>query len=136
MEVMAKTRIHRLGDLQLRILKVLWERGSASVSQVHEALGNETPLAYTTVATMLNKMESRGLVHHRAENRRFIFYATVEAEEVARNMVDHILDRIFEGSLADMVSHLLSTRKVSRDELERLEQLIAGKAKQKKGRRS
>jgi len=126
---MAKARMHRLGDLQLRILQFLWEEEEASVSRVHEALGEDSPLAYTTVATMLNKMEARGLVKHRTENRRFIYRASVKAEVVARGMVDHVLDRIFEGSLADMVTHLLSTREVSKGELRRLEELIARKKK-------
>ena len=67
---MARSKPKRLGDLQLRILKLLWERGEASVSDVHEALDAKKPLAYTTVATMLRKMEDRGLVSHRAEGRR------------------------------------------------------------------
>ena len=55
----------RLGDLQLRIMKILWERRLASVADVHAALAASGDLAYTTIATMLRKMERRGLVSHR-----------------------------------------------------------------------
>lgn len=119
---------HRLGDLQLKILKVLWERGEAAVSDVHEALGH-AEFAYTTLATMLRKMEDRGLVMHRTEGRSFIYRAKVAAEEVSRNMSDHLVDRFFEGSLLDVVAHLLTTREVSREELRELEQLIAQRKK-------
>ena len=78
-----------------------------------------------TVATMLRKMEDRGLVKHRLEGRSFIYRANVAADEVTRSMADHLVDRLFEGSLADTVNHLLSTREVSREELGRLERLIA-----------
>lgn len=94
-----------------------------SVAEVQERLGGE-PLAYTTVATMLRKMENRHLVTHREEGRKFIYRAAVSAEDVTRSMADDLVDRLFEGSLAETVSHLLETREVSPDELTRLEQLI------------
>jgi len=122
---MTKPRFHRLGDLQLRIMKVLWTRREASVAEVHSALEGGRELAYTTIATMLRKMEARGLVRHRVEARSFIYEALVGEEAVSRGMADHLLDRLFEGSLADMVRHLLSTREVSRAELSKIEQLIA-----------
>ncbi len=59
---MRKRTTHRLGDLQLQILQLLWARGEASVAHVHEALGGNARFAYTTVATMLRKMEARALV--------------------------------------------------------------------------
>jgi len=121
---MPKTRLHRLGDLQLRIMKILWASGEATVAAVHEELADERDLAYTTIATMLRKMEERRLVKHRLEGRSFIYRASVGEEAVSRGMADHLLDRLFEGSLADMVHHLLSTREVSREELGKLEKLI------------
>lgn len=126
---MRKNKIHRLGDLQLRIMKALWERGEATVSQVLDDLAAHTDLAYTTVATMLRKMEHRGLVTHRVEGRSFIYRAKIKAEEVSRSMANHLVDRLFEGSLTEAVNHLLTTREVSREELSRLERLIAERKK-------
>jgi predicted transcriptional regulator len=126
---MSKTRTHRLGDLQLKIMKVLWEREEATVSDVHEALIGQRDLAYTTIATMLRKMEARALVKHRVVGRSFVYRAGVAADAVTRGMSDHLLDRLFEGSLADMVTHLLSSREVSREELSKLEKLIAERKK-------
>ncbi len=114
----------RLGDLQLRLLQILWARGEASVADVHDLLKPERDLAYTTVATMLRKMEVRGLVAHRDEGRTFVYRAAVQAEQVGRNLTDHVVERFFEGSLAGAVNHLLRTRQVSRDELEEIERLI------------
>ena len=128
---MIKSGIQRLGDLQLRIMKVLWASGEATVAEVHKALPDESDLAYTTVATMLRKMEARGLVKHHLEARSFVYRAAVAEEAVSRGMADHLLVRLFEGSLADMVRHLLSNREVSRAELSKLERLIA---ERKKGR--
>jgi predicted transcriptional regulator len=121
---------YRLGDMQLKIMKVLWERAEASVAEVHQVLGADTEPAYTTVATMLRKMELRGLVRHRSEGRRFLYRAAVPPEAVTRSMAGDILERLFEGSLSDLLSHLLETRAVSRAELDALERLIAERKKQ------
>lgn len=125
---MSREQTYRLGDLQLRIMKVLWEAGPASVAQVQEQLGGQ-PLAYTTVATMLRKMEDRGLVGHIEQDRKYLYQPAVTAEEVTRSMADDLVDRLFAGNLADAVSHLLETREVSREELSRLERLIQERKK-------
>jgi predicted transcriptional regulator len=119
---------YRLGDLQLKIMRVLWKLGSASVARVQDALRHDD-LAYTTVATMLRKMENRGLVSHREDGRKFIYQAAVSAEEVTRSMADDFVDRLFGGSLAHAVSHLLDSRQVSRQELVRLEKMIRERKK-------
>jgi BlaI family transcriptional regulator, penicillinase repressor len=122
---MKSTRGLRLGDLQLRIMRVVWKRGEATVAEVMDELGRASRLAYTTVATMLRKMEARGLVRHRVEGRTFIYQPLVGEAQVSRKMTDHLLERLFQGSLSGMVSHLLSTHEVSADELAELERLIA-----------
>ena len=129
MEFMSKHKIHRLGDLQLKIMKVLWERNEATVAEVLDGLGHESNLAYTTVATMLRKMDARGLVTHRVDGRSFIYRTKMAAAEVSGGMTDHLVERLFEGSLTEMVSHLLTTREVSRAELTKLERLIAERKK-------
>jgi predicted transcriptional regulator len=126
---MKKQKTHRLGDLQLQIMKVLWDRDEANVSQVLELLPRGGALAYTTIATMLRKMEQRGLIGHSVEGRSFIYHAKVTAQEVSRSMANHLVDKLFEGSLTQAVSHLLSTREVSREELAKLERLIAERKK-------
>ena len=114
---------YRLGPLQLRIMRVLWSAGPSSVADVQAELEGE-PLAYTTVATMLRKMEDRGLVSHSQQNRKFFYAPQVTAEEVTQHMADDLVNRLFEGSLAATVSHLLQTREIDVAELDRLEQLI------------
>ena len=121
---MRATKFHRLGDLQLRIMKALWARGEATVGDIQGAIPGGADLAYTTIATMLRKMEARGLVSHREAARTFYYRALVAAEEVNRSVGQHFVERLFEGKLTDAVSHLLTTREVSRAELEELEKMI------------
>jgi predicted transcriptional regulator len=122
---MSRTKVHRLGDLQLRIMQILWTRQQATVAEVHATLAGERDLAYTTIATMLRKMEARGLVKHRLDGRSFVYRAAVAEDAVSQGMADHLVDRLFEGSLSDMVHHLLTTREVSHEELSKLEKMIA-----------
>jgi BlaI family transcriptional regulator, penicillinase repressor len=128
MRNMGKTRIHRLGDLQLQILRILWERGEGTVADVLQNLAG-AELAYTTIATMLRKMETRNLVTHRAEGRSFVYRPKVKAEDISHRMATHLVDRLFEGSLLDAVNHLLTTREVSAEELASIERLIVEKKK-------
>jgi predicted transcriptional regulator len=121
---MARPKLHRLGDLQLRIMQVLWRREEATVAEVHAALGARPRFAYTTIATMLRKMEERGLVRHRTRGRAFVYRPAVAEQRVSRGMAEHVLDRLFAGSLPTMVSHLLTAREVSPEELAELERLI------------
>ena len=128
---MKRNNPHRLGDLQFEIMKILWAHGQATVADVHGALANGAALAYTTVATMLRKLEGRGLVQHHNAGRTFVYRAVIAEAAVTRSMTDDLLDRVFEGSLADLVSHLLTTREVNRGELIRLEKLIAEQRRRK-----
>lgn len=95
-----------------------------TASRVHAALQPERSLAPTTVATMLGKMEGRGLVKHREQGRTFIYRAAVDAESVTRGLGDHFVERLFAGSVASAVMNLLRTREVSAQELDELEKLI------------
>jgi BlaI family transcriptional regulator, penicillinase repressor len=126
---MPKSKVYRLGDLQLKIMKLLWAQPEATVGEIHQSLARDGDWAYTTMATMLRKMEARGLVRHRVHERKFLYRAAARAEDVTRRISAHFIDRLFEGSLADMVAHLLTTREVSREELARLEALIAERKK-------
>ncbi len=120
---MAGKTPYRLGDLQLRIMQVLWDGAPLTVTEVQQQLGGSS-LAYTTIATMLRKMEQRGLVTHREEGRRFVYESDVSADEVTRSMASDLVDRLFSGSLAETMSHLLETREVSRRELKQLQELL------------
>ena len=119
---MFKKKIHRLGDLQLKIMKVLWAQPEANVNDVQKSLGSS--LAYVTIATMLRKMEERGLVEHRVEGRTFIYRFKITESEVTQGMVSELLEYFFSGSLPAMVSHLLTNREISKEELIELEKLI------------
>jgi BlaI family transcriptional regulator, penicillinase repressor len=124
---------HHLGDLQLAIMRVLWNHGEATVAEVHEALEPERGLALTTIATMLTKMEKKGVVEHRAEGRRFIYQPLVSEDQVRRSMVADLTSQLFRGDVTALVNHLLSEHEIDAQELAQLRELIASRGR-KEGR--
>ena len=115
---------YHLGDLQLAIMRVLWARGESTVADVHEALEPERGLALTTIATMLVKMEKKGVVDHRTEGRRFIYRPLVSEGQVRRSMVADLTTQLFRGDVAALVNHLLSEHDIQSQELAQLRDLI------------
>lgn len=121
---------HHLGDLQLAIMRVLWNRGEATVAEVHETLEPERGLALTTIATMLTKMEKKGVVDHRAEGRRFIFRPQVSEEQVRRSMVADLTSQLFRGDVTALVNHLLAEHEIDARELAQLRKQIAARGRE------
>jgi len=129
-----RSKPKRIGDLQLKILEVLWRLDEAGVADVQRALASGRAHAYTTIATMLRKMEERGLVVRRVEGRRGIYRATVAADEVRSGLLDDVVERVFHGRVEDVVLHLVEHREVSADELRRLAERLADESSRKGGR--
>ena len=119
----------QLGDLQLAIMRVLWERGEATVAEVHTALEAERGLALTTIATMLSKMERKGVVHHRTEGRQFVYMPTIREDEVRRSMVSEFTERLFKGDAAALVNHLLTEQQIDDEELLEITRRIEERAR-------
>lgn len=113
-----------LTDLQLALMRVLWERGAATVAEVHEALRHDRRLAPTTVATVLSRLEKRGLVTHRAEGRQYVYVPRASEDEIRDSMVDALARRLFDGDLGELVHHLISEREIAPGDLERARALI------------
>ena len=126
------SRKHQLAELQLAIMHVLWERGEVTVAEVRDALQQARRLAYTTVGTMLAKMEENGQVSHRSEGRVNVYRAIIHQNQVSRTMVSNLTDRLFHGDVKQMVCHLLDDSELTRDDLAALKRLIRQKEKELK----
>ncbi len=118
---------HHLAELQLAIMQVLWERDEATVGEVREALKPERSLAYTTVGTMLTKMEEKGQLTHTSDGRVNIYRAKIRQEQVSRSMVTDLAERLFAGDVTQMVCHLLEGCETGREDLTQLKKLIRQK---------
>src|SRR6185436_5744903 len=123
-----KAAAPRLTALQLAVMHVLWSRDEASVTDVQRALTGRR-LALTTVATMLVRLEQRGLVSHRAEGRHYIYRSLVSPAEVRETVTRELLRNLFDGDVAAFISQLLDARKLTREEVADLQRLVRNKAR-------
>lgn len=125
---------------ELEILKILWQRGKATVREICTQLRPEAgELAYTTVLSLLQIMEHKGLAGHEKAGKAYVYFARVERERTLGAMARGFLDSVFDGAMGEYVARALETRRPSASELEELEQMIAaakrrGRAKSPKGK--
>lgn len=112
---------------ELEALKVLWDRGRATVREVHEAMdaGGGGRLAYTTTLSLLQTMEGKGLVGHESAGKAYAYFAAVPRDGVFRRLAGGFLDEVFDGAMGEYVARALQSRPASLAELEELEALIA-----------
>jgi BlaI family penicillinase repressor len=114
-----------LTDLQLAILRILWDRGSATAAEITDALKSSRGLAQQTIATILSRLERRGIVRHQTRQRQYIYSAILSEPDARRTMLAELTDRVFEGDVAALVSQLLSAREMSAGDLARVKALIS-----------
>lgn len=133
---MAKTpRVPRLTAPQLEILRVLWERSEATVVEIHRALQAERPLATTTIATLLSRLEKRGLVTYRTEGRQYVYRAVLQETDARRHALVEMTQDLFAGDVPMMVSQLLSSHELRPGDLARVRELIEAKEQELKKRK-
>jgi predicted transcriptional regulator len=113
-------------DAELGILRVLWSRGPSTVRQVAEALGREA--GYTTVLKLLQIMTEKRLVVRDEAERTHVYEAAYTQDQTQRQLVTDLLDRVFDGSAAQLVLQALATNKTSPEELDEIRKLLATKS--------
>ena len=114
-----------LTEAELRLMKLLWQRGECAVADMVGALADRAPLAYTSVLTTVRILEKKGYVLHRQEGRAFLYSACVAEHEASRSEVKHVLGRFFGNSRERLLLSLLGDDEITPAELLRLKQAIA-----------
>jgi predicted transcriptional regulator len=115
---------------ELEVMSILWRLGSASVTEVRDAIDED--LAYTSVLSALQTLEEKGYVRHEPEGRAYRYYPLVEAERAGGSALARIRDAIFHGSAERMFAQMVSDRKLGREELERMRRLLADRLEAEK----
>jgi BlaI family penicillinase repressor len=121
---MAHEALQKPTASELEILRVLWTRGPSTVREVYEALSEQKSLGYTTVLKLLQIMTTKGTVRRNEDQRAHVYEACQPAAETKRQLVDDVLQRVFEGSASELMIHALEGRPTSKKELEELRRLL------------
>jgi len=109
---------------ELEILHVLWERGPATVREVHEALSAHRPIGYTSVLKLMQIMTAKGTVRRDEQQRAHVYEAVQPAEKTKRQLALDVLQRVFDGSASELMMHALNGRKTSKEEVVELRRLL------------
>jgi len=118
----------RIGSVQLRIMRVLWEEGAATARRISDVLSSaESPMAHSTVQTLLRQLESKGAVAHERQDRTFVFRPLIQESEASQSAAQDLLARVFRGSVSGLVAHLLEHEDVSAEEMNLLRQIVERK---------
>ena len=113
-------------ERELEILKILWQQDRSTVRQVWRKLsGEDKELSYTTVLSLLQNMEKKGLVGHEAAGKAYLYFPEAGRSETVRMLAGRFLEKVFDGAMDEYLVHALDWRSVSLEELDRLEAMIA-----------
>ena len=128
-------------ERELEALKVLWERGEATVRDIADAMNAAAAaqgvdeLAYTTVLSLLQVMEQKGLVRHQRVGRAYSYLPRVERQSTFRSLAGSFLEKVFDGAVAEYLVHALESKRLSDAELDELEAMLAA-ARERTSKRS
>ena len=117
-------------ESELEILKVLWEKGTASVREVHEELAKSKDVGYTTTLKLMQIMFEKGLVKRDATFKTHIYEPQVSRDKTQKHLLNKMIDTLFGGSPTQLVLQALGNHKASDEELEEIQQLLNNLKKQ------
>jgi BlaI family transcriptional regulator, penicillinase repressor len=113
-----------LTEAELRLMEVLWQKGSATVQQVLDALPEKPALAYNSVLTTIRVLENKGYVEHTKDGRAHVYVPVMERQEATRSEIRHLVTRFFKDSHELLVLNILEDEGIEAKELKRLRQLL------------
>ena len=121
---MARNKSATLTEAELRIMNVLWEKGSGTVHEVLEALPEDPPLAYNSVLTIIRILETKGYVKHVKDKRAHVYIPKIDRDDARRFEVSHLVSRFFGNSHEQLLLNILEEQSIDADELARLRELL------------
>jgi len=122
-----KAKPLRLGKVQYQVMQVLWRLGPSTAREITDALGGldqSGDIAHSTVQTLLRQLEAKGAVAHETLGRTFVFRPLIDQSEIAASPLHELLTRVYQGSVYNLMSHLLKHEPLSQEEIDRLRALL------------
>lgn len=120
------SNIVKLSDQQYQLMAVLWKNGEGSAKFVHSNLEG-TPLAHTTIATILTRLEKKGVLSSRSEGRERIFTPLVTQNDAQKSMISSLVGTLFKGDDRQLLAHLVKETDIDDAELDAIKEILEGK---------
>jgi predicted transcriptional regulator len=120
---MARKPSRTLTEAEYRLMDLLWDRGTATVAEIHAAVG-EPPIAYTTVLSTLTILERKGFVKHKTAGKANVYRPVIDRDVARRTVVEHVIERFFNDSPRALMLNLLQSERLSPDEERHLRALL------------
>ena len=114
----------RLGKLELTIMKVVWRRDTATVQDVMDDISQNRKPAYSTILTMMRKLEAKGYLEHTEDGRTYVYSATISKQKVRQSVLLDMLERVFDGSTTLLLASLVEQNQISDKELTEIRKVI------------
>jgi BlaI family transcriptional regulator, penicillinase repressor len=127
---MVTTKYIKPTESELEILRILWERNTASVREVHEELSKTKEAGYTTTLKLMQIMHEKGLVGRDDSIKTHIYHPVVSREKTQKHLIGKMITNLFGGSSTELVLHALGNHRASPEELEEIQQLLNNLKKQ------
>jgi BlaI family transcriptional regulator, penicillinase repressor len=124
-----KLKYVNLGELELEIMDLLWDRRASTVKDIHEHLLDRREIAYTTVMTVMARLAEKGVLKRTQAGRTYVYRTIYSRHEIAGSFMDRVKNKIFRGSLEGMFSYMLSQDSFSPDDLGKLREIIEKREK-------
>jgi predicted transcriptional regulator len=127
---MAQRPLDNLGELQLAVMNVVWDLGQATVNQVRDQLAAERELAYTTILSVMQKLEKAGWLKHRSDGRTYVYLPRRSRDDAERNALKQFTLRAFGGDPLVLFQHLLDDDRLTEAELAELKKMLEKRRKE------
>ena len=115
----------RLGKLEMQIMNVVWDKGQATVHEVKDALSQGKKPAYSTILTMMRKLETKGYLEHDVDYRTYVYRAAISRQAARHGILGDLLDRLFEGSPSLLLNSLIEQDRISEKEFRDIQKLLS-----------
>jgi BlaI family penicillinase repressor len=127
-----KKSLDNLGELQKAIMEIVWTKGEATAREVQERLSQKRPLAYTSVLSIMQRLEKAGWLRHRTDQRTYVYRPTFSRDQESDRSLKRFIERVFHGNSQLVIQHLIEQGDLSEQDLLALQELIRQKRKEKK----
>ncbi len=120
-----------LSDFELEVMQILWRLGESSAPEIHQRIESKRKVAYSTVKTIIDRLETKGALERTSQKGRTIFFkASIEKSQYRKPLIKDFINRVFLGKSKPLVAHILEEEELSKEDIQYLEAILKERKKE------